>query len=691
MRKRSTPSLLDRVPAFLNQRLVWEVALLVLVAVVGMFMALTLYKISLGFGDESTFYEFAKNLSRGEVIYKDFIHFRTPGSYFLQALSIHVFGEQQSSVALAIYLETLVLYPLTFMLSAILILRKKSFAFVLAAYAGIVLFPAISQLRAGFALLTIAVYLYGLYSQHKNRYIIATGVLAGITFCFGQETAVMAIAVIGIAEILRLRRATIKARLKSRIAPLLGGFLVGVLPLLVYTLVNGSTGTFLYYTLYYSFIQQPKFMNLPFPPFGMTNLAFYVPFIIYGLCFALLFMTKKLGWKSGILLSFGILRLITLLGRSDMGHLVFSVGEVFLIAPYFIHSIVDERINKRNLLHFLPFAVLLLLTFTLAIQISSTFLIFAPLVILGALVFRKRWTFDDKKTSARVQLNAYFIIAGSLLLFIYLLYPTYKSTLQSVKAGISFDVTKQPSIGGVGVDSVTYSEAQSVKSYVDTVKPDTIFAFPIQPYYYSLAPHHASRYITFEPETTVAEQHQTISDLEKNKPGVIVFDPQQAESLSGAVWLISDYIMTHYQVQKIVQQRDILWVMTPRAADNTRPLLFDVFHTNKSGSGVFGIQTPSSGLMNAIAQSKESVDFTIENNAAKTLKLSVVDSTVFGPDLSSCGVVVVTATKDSPLKQKVCSVDGVVSIQLPTGKDVSVKLHKTGNQTVIWNSVVITD
>lgn len=64
-----------------SQRIV--LTIIVVYIILASLVVSLIYNRTFGFGDQSLFYSFARNIAQGEAIYSDFIHFRTPGSYFI--------------------------------------------------------------------------------------------------------------------------------------------------------------------------------------------------------------------------------------------------------------------------------------------------------------------------------------------------------------------------------------------------------------------------------------------------------------------------------------------------------------------------------------------------------------------------------------------------------------------------------
>jgi hypothetical protein len=663
-------------------------------AINGLAISALTFNQSFDMGDSSTFFDFDTNLNHGEAIYKDFIHFRTPGTEALQTSFIKVLGDKMDVVALAIRVETLVLYPVIFLIAAAIIFRKKrNPLYLLATFAGIAYISEAAQLRAGFGLLAVALYIASFeLKKHEKLFLFLTGLFAGITFIFGQEIALMVGVTVVAGELFNRHRGK---ELRTRLKLLIGGAVLGVLPLAVYLVAFSSVRTFLYYAFWYSFIVQPKYMNSAFPSFGIVNLIYFLPFVLYWLCFMVLYANRKLGKTSALLLGFGILRLITALGRSDFGHLMFSIPEIFIIVPYFLFTIKDTEFNKKLIRSFTPYGILIIALFLLAKVSGSLSIVVIPFVILYAL--EKRPKVDNNPGELlQSKLNLSLALGAAFAVFVILLFPNYHATISSAVGGWHNRHNNTDKIQGVIANPVTYEEVTGVETAVSKDHPNTIFSFPIIAFFDTLAPHHASRYITFEFETQPSEQDKAISDLERTKPQVVVFDPLQAEGLSSAVWKISDYITTNYQIQTVVSHTNIYWVMTPKASPSRDDkLVYQLYKDNTAKTAdtdVFGIQSSSMGLNYAIDQvNSKPVLFNISSPKGSHLQLSVENQNASTTNPLVCGNVLISYGSSSRTT-KVCSSDGNVSIPIKaTPNNVQIRFENPTNASIIWNNPGLTN
>lgn len=619
-------------------------------------MALMLFRWSFDLGDGSTFFQFAHNLAHGEVIYRDFIHFRTPGSYFLQSLSIRLFGDNASSVTFALQLEAHTLYIFVFGLALAIFLRFKRVLLGVAVLTGAALLPGYLQLRTALAFLAVVLYIQARRSgRYRSIWLVISGIVAGLAFTFGQEAAVMAGATIMAAELCAMRRNTWKLGIKNLSLVAIGG-LVGLLPLLSYVLLMSSVQNFLYYTLYYAFVLQPRGMNVPYPVLSYENILYYIVPSILILCFYVFYSAKEIGVSTAIIFAFAIARLATLFGRSDIGHLIFVLPEIILLVFLALTTVNKARFNKTTLYRFLPYGAGLAFSLYMAMTFGSTWVVLGAVVILVAFTLRRpvmSGRITQWSTIVLAVLSAMTAVLG------YLLYPEYYVAVRSLSKQ---EVTAQ-SIGGVNVNKKVFDEVNNVKTAVAKYHPTTIFSYPIQPFYYTLAEKHATRFMTFEPQTTEHEQDAAISDLKRTKPEVVVMDPAQAALMSKSLWKINNYITMHYETAEVVKSDRILWIMVPRTPTLRDNLALSVYRSNDVKLGkVNDIQSPEKGIFNGIMVAPgQSADFIVDHSERSSrLQLSIFQNDVEA--VADC--VDVTMIGKMTSKTTACSVDKTVMLPL---------------------------
>ncbi|OGL22495.1 hypothetical protein A2707_04180 [Candidatus Saccharibacteria bacterium RIFCSPHIGHO2_01_FULL_45_15] len=655
---------------------------------IGTAIAYFSFRESFSVGDASTFFRFAHNLAAGEVIYKDFIHFRTPGSYFNEALFIKIFGDQMSSVMFAIQFEAHALYTLVFGFGVAIFLRFKKPFIGLVALSPILVLPAYLQLRTALAFLAITLYIQARRNErYRHVWLILSGLVTGWTFIYGQEAAVMVAMTIFVTELYLFDIKKWRVQLRN-IGLLATGVFMGLLPLLAYVVFMSDLSTFSYYTLYYAFILQPKGMDLPYPALSYENILYYIVPILIVFCFYIFYSLKEASLPYAILIAFTIARLVTLFGRSDLGHLIFVLPEIFLIATLAIVVIPKSDFNKKQFIRFLPYLFVLITSFVMAKMISSGFVAIGALAVLMAFRFRKVPKIPNRTKS--VHLVVLSIMIATIAVFGYTLYPSAYNTLTTMsKRG----VTAQ-NVGGVNTDLDTYNQITAVEKAVAKHAPITMFSYPIQAYYYTFAPKHATRFMTFEPQTTIAEQDIAINDLESSKPEVVVFDPLQAASLSKSLWKINNYITSNYIVSETVVSKEILWIMIPRSGEK-KQLNYLAFSLRKDGLNstvqqqAQDVQSPEKGINSGVMQNAHSeLEFKPAIQRPTSVSLSVFYDEI--QPTAMCGEVHLRYRGSSEAITKICAQDGKVTIPVADNLE-EVELVNQSASTLVWNEPVLLD
>ncbi len=563
-----------------RMRRLWPLWLLI---GIGLVRALLTYNIWFNFLDQSTFFIFGRLILHGEVIYKDFIHFRTPGLYFLSALFQWAFGSTLGTEQLLLSLESYVLYPALLYLAAWLISRRRWVAFALGLIAAWL--PAVLQDRAGLALLAVAAYIISLSSKNpkeERRWLLGSGLLLGASFTFGQDGAIVALGAIGISE-LRFRLAR-RQLLLRRARSLALGTGIALLPLLLYVILFSNIKNFLYYVFEYALVIQPKSMDLIypsfFPPTSLFHLMFYIPFLILVVSFGVFYLADELNVINLPVLVFATLGLVTPLGRSDESHLVYALPPVLLLIPLGAASVAKIRITRAKALALSGWVVATVIILKLSTTRSSFYV--AGVAIVFTLASLKVKVPDLFKTSMWAGTKgairpvfdrravALTFIGWVLVVLVFAPY-LYSFAWAPLKVGWQRHfgpdkklVTPPNTVSGVPVEGMPYFQLSQIQHLVNYYHPSVIFSYPVQPFYYSLAPKHATRFITFETETTPAEQAEAIADLKKNKPQLVIMDVAWANGDKKADSQINKYIQENFKLVAVVNYTVKLDILVPR-------------------------------------------------------------------------------------------------------------------------------
>jgi hypothetical protein len=542
----------------------WPVAAIV---AFGLIRALLTYNIWFNFEDQATFFIFGHDILRGEIIYKDFIHFRTPGFYFLSAAFQAIFGAKLATEQLLLALESFVIYPLLLYLAAWLITRRRWVAFSLGLMAA--LLPQLLQIRAGLALLAVATYIVAqtaTSTRRKHRRLFLSGLLLGGAFIFGQETAILAAGVVGLCEL----RFTLSEprQLVRRARSLVTGAVLALLPLIAYVGLFSSIRNFLYYVFEYAFVIQPASMNFPYPPPLPPNHIFYLPFLVLAASFAAFYLADDLNPVNLPILMLATVRMVTPLGRADEGHLIFALPEILLLIPFAAVSVGKMRITRGRLLRLAGWLTAIVVVFWVAIHGHSVVIAAAAVLYVLASLMSKSGR--PRVLGLAFRQEAAVLTATAWVMVTLLFLPQIYTYGRLVKAGWKrLHMPAPHTVSGTPIDSVEFQEVDAISRLVEQYHATVLFSYPIQPFYYSLVPRHATRFITFEPQTTAEEQAEAIEDLKRSKPQLVIMDVRQANGMQKSVGRISDYITENFEPVAEIDNRRPLMVLVPRPASSS--------------------------------------------------------------------------------------------------------------------------
>lgn len=658
------------------------------IAVLGLTRSILTYRLSFGLGDPSTFYIFSRNTALGEVIYKDYIHFRMPGFYYYCAAFIKTFGDNYASVSLAMSIESSVLYPIVLFTAGKLITRSNAIAGIAAT--ACVLVSGIFQLRAGLGLLAVALYVAACNQPARSKlWLLLCGIVLGLDFVEGQEIFLFACASIGIVEIITGWRSWREAA--GRLLRVSLGVAAVIGPFLLFIAAFSNFKTFLYYAFDYALIIQPKFMNLPFPSFTWANWVYYLPIALYAICIILFWCTRRFTKSAVIVLSFGILRLASALGRADEGHLIFSIPELFIIVPWALGGVKNfdwRRVNWR-----MGASVICLFgLFGIATKVYSGVLLGAPIVLSFLLIAQRTQDVPRELPRLASALAAAISAVAISLFFI----PGITGTYQALRVGAHFFIHGLPAnvMSGVIVPEPYNTEVADVTRAIRAVKPEYIFSYPIEPFFYSVDGKHATRFITFEPQTTPLEIDQAIADLERTKPAVVVMDMLQAEELSPSLWRLNDYIISWYEPASTISSIDYIKVLKRRAAPVLeRHLLLEMFVSNAKHERVssYHIKERDGSTTDALRTDSRPATFSLAARQPAEFSTSVrgVPTEPYGGNV--CGTIDISRN-GAQLSKTICESDGLVRIDVTQYGAASgtISLRQQGPGPMLWIDPKIT-
>lgn len=644
-----------------------------------------------GSGDHYLFHAFGKWIANGEVFTKDFIHFRTPGPYYYYGIMQYFFGETYLTTSTSLLMESHVFQMIASFALALAVTKnifgKSSLTIATATALFFLAAPPIYQLRTALPAAALALYLLS-YSNNinngnkksENAQVILSGILLGVSFWFGQELFIFLSISIFAGEFSAGNKKPLKDKALKILKLALTALLVIMSGIACLYFKGVSIHEFLYNTLYYAFFIQPSGMDVPFPSFSQSSLIYYVWIGFFVASIIILSLSRKLFTPTGtVFTAYVALRLISMFGRADVLHLLFSISELMLMVIISIRLLPEcfKNISPTVMKSTIVITAITILSLYFATHGKSSGLLILPFSLLVMSYFEKT---GDVLTSKKEWLNA---VCGFLGLSIALisLYPGSVSTIKL--SYYSFFIKPKDAILGVQLPADTVKQFMQVREIIEREKPASIFSYPIRAEYYALTKKHGTRFIEFAMQTTPEDIDNAIADLKKNKPELVIQDIDQTINLSPILYKISNYIAMNYTPIKIIQGVNNLEIYKlKKVKDNTTRLFDSVYvlnpdHSNTTG----GLRTEGNEeIVPVIATNKGSSKFIVDEDVH-----SVIIQVYPEPNASETGVIEIRKGLFS-LKRTVKLSDGRVTINLPQSNEKTEILLSSGEEgkSVLW-------
>jgi hypothetical protein len=243
---------------------------------------------------------------------------------------------------------------------------------------------------------------------------------------------------------------------------------------------------------------------------------------------------------------------------------------------------------------------------------------------------------------------------------------------------------------GVALPPELAEQSKLVQSIIEKNHAETIFSYPIHPLYYAFAKHHATRFASFEPQTTATEFAEAEEDLRKSKPELVFKDLDQAAGYSYFLYPLSDAINALYKPAFVVPGAIKLQVFVRRTSEVAERRLFDrTYAENKDHVAVTdGTRTFGGSETPVIAVNKGVAVFELEPGRERFLVSQLFDE----PGGSPFGVVEIKRG-DQTMTTQVKLADGQVKIPLPKSDGpIEIKLRAGDpGKYILWIDPYITD
>jgi len=520
---------------------------------------LQIFNLNIDFRDEGLLLSNAVKINQGEIPYKNFPLITTPGTYYIQAFVMKIFGN---------YIITdRIIYILSFIL--ILILSNKLFKFS-------------SYLNYLFLILLSIVYIgvgaYGFYNieglvliltsfylfnklQKKNSiyfYSFLLGIINSLTFIIKQSYGSSAFLIF----LLLLIFFTDKKYLVKNLIVYVSGILTIVLPFFLYFYLNDAFDSLVYYVFYFSGLAKSHRM-----PFLVTSLLF-IPFLIF-----ILNVCKKFSFKKIILLILSIFSFIILYFAISPQRINYLLATFTDISTYYfllfltLPLILIVKLLKTKKIQDKQILVISILSFCLFLTSATSGRDYATVVVVSPLYIPLFIYILNKACKGFKILTKNIIITFILFLFI------FPSVIYMLKVSVNLyekkmTYSKMFSQEGkyVMLSQPQNKELKSVILYVNnlTLPSKKILCFPYCPILNYLSKLESASYFNFfYPETFRAEnQNRVITDLEKannaivlvQRPGVI---EKEANFEDKRLNVLKKFITNNYRQVKATEDFSI--------------------------------------------------------------------------------------------------------------------------------------
>ncbi|MEB5836181.1 hypothetical protein MXF26_07895 [Pantoea dispersa] len=640
-----------------------------------------------GSGDHTLFHAFGHWIANGEVFTKDFIHFRTPGPYYYYGIMQHFFGQTFLITSTSLLMEAHVFQMVASFFLTLVITKAIWGKYSLSMATAIGLFflaaPPIYQLRTALPVISLSFYILSFTASQQlknNIYIICSGMALGLSFWFGQELFIFLSISIIVAEFSAGNSHPTKDRV-IRILILGSLALLVVISGLLYFYFKGvELKTFLYNTLYYAFFIQPTGMDTPFPSFDKSSLIYYIWIFYFISSVTILSLSKQLYSPVGIVFTaYTSLRLISMFGRVDILHLMFSISEIVIMGMISLKLLVSclNKINKKIIISTFFISSVTIFVICVAINGKSSFLLVLPFVF-AVMSYYAHTNIDKEKNIS--YLNPMFAIIG-LSIAIFALYPLSTNAIKF--SYNTFLITPKDTFLGVQLSKPTLKEFRDVENIINVENPEIIFSYPIRAEYYALTNKHATRFIEFAMQTTPDDVTGAINDLKIKRPEIVIQDLEQTANLSPILFRLSNFISMNYTPIKILDSNNKLEVYKLKKESPNFIRLFDNVYTYNPDHTytTAGLRTLDNGSIVPVIASNVGESRFIINESAKSVTLQIYPE----PNTSSVGIVTIKRGQNL-LTREINIKEGEVRVNVPDGigkTEILLKSNQSG-VPVLW-------
>ena len=318
--------------------------------ITGVAYYLSYFNYNLRLLDEGYLLDPVMRVMSGQIPYRDFHHYYSPGSFYLFAVLFKVTGADTGVVRIFWAL----LHSVTAIIAYLVARRFVSPAFAFASALMFIAAPGPWHKSFFVCLPFFCLWSYLKYYEKRSQLWLFLSAFASVAaFFFRQDVGVYG-GIVFIAVLLAFRGAVVDRPLRVALLFALWSVILA-LPVLAYFYAHHALGDFFEDVLFAGF-KGTKAMDFPFPAFfplysgsimsTLRDKLFYLPFVVYTLGVLLLVFKwgslKKKGMTVPMtaLLLFGMLLLLQLKNRTDSAHLwqvmpfVYVMSAILCYVPF---------------------------------------------------------------------------------------------------------------------------------------------------------------------------------------------------------------------------------------------------------------------------------------------------------------------------------------------------------------------
>lgn len=517
---------------------------------------LQFFNLNIDFRDEGLLLSNAVRITNGEIPYKDFPLITTPGTYYIQAFAMKIFGS---------YIITdRIIYILCFVL--ILILSNKLFKFS-SKYLNYLFLILLSVVYVGEGaygfynieglVLILTSFLFFKKLQKNNTaffYSFLIGAANSLVFIFKQSYGSLSF----LSFLLLIMFFTEKKQLMKNVLIYLGGILSILIPFFLYFYFNKAFYDLIYYIFYFS--SEVKGHRLPF----LITTLLFIPFFIFVFS-----IFRKLSFKKVIFAVISILGFIALyfiISPQRINYLSSTLRDLstyyflfFLVMPLiaigiFIKSkkMKEKQIIAASILSFCVF-----LASASSGRDYATVVVVSPLYISLVILIFDRVFREFRPLTKNITLT--------LILFLFI-FPSV-TYLSRILINLDRDKTLYEKMSIEEGKNILIPQSQNKDlnetiSYVNflSLPSEKLLCFPYCPMLnYLSEKKSASRFNFFYPETfRIKDQVTVINDLKNSKGTVILLQKpgsieKEANFEDKRLSVLKKFITDNYKSVKTTQ------------------------------------------------------------------------------------------------------------------------------------------